>query len=245
MNLEKNEGHTAKTNTFGREQFLRLIPNKSKKNVNCSATTIIEIFKDVNNRINWFINPPLVTSQRFSVSKTPLSKKVKTKFVHPAHKVVELLVLSEILPPTGKGDFPIFGRLVIYSVVLIVMSIAESMIVTGIHNKSPDTKMPKSIQLILSSGMMKLLSPKNDENCTQSTAQTQTEFSNIQDAVNYSKSHEMTVSRNKSSLEDKEEAQSVANEWRYLAKVIDRLMFILYFVLLLSGFLYFFIYINI
>ena len=118
------------------------------------------------------------------------------------------------------------------------------MIVTGINNKSPDTKMPKSIQLILSSGMMKLLSPNNDENCTQSTAQTQTEFSNIQDAVNDSKAHEMTVSRNKSSLED-EEAKSVANEWRYLAKVIDRLMFILYFVLVLSGFLYFFIYINI
>ncbi|XP_075251689.1 neuronal acetylcholine receptor subunit beta-2-like [Convolutriloba macropyga] len=57
-------------------------------------------------------------------------------------QVVELLVLSDILPPSSRGDFPILGRLVIYSIVLIAVAILESIFVTCIYHVDPKTSLP-------------------------------------------------------------------------------------------------------
>ena len=158
---------------------------------------------------------------------------------------MELLVLSEILPPTRKGDLPIFGHLVIFFVALMVMSIAESIIVTVIH-KTSQRKLPESIDRFLKSRIIKFIKSKNEQDDDTQSVQTQANSQHNEEAVNDTV-HRMTGSRSTSRIEheDGEKYTNNANEWMYLANVIDRLMFIVYFVLLLSGLLYFFISMNI
>ena len=166
-------------------------------------------------------------------------------------QVVELLVLSDILPPSSSDDFPIFGRLVIYSVILIVFSICESLLVTAVHNISPDTELPSFILFILNSKLMKIA--KLPEYGFPMSYKFGTKLREE------SKSGSMITScpkqKDKNSGPDPETTarevdvyggSGVENKgWVVLAKLIDRLMLILYSVLLIVGLASFCILMNV
>ena len=48
-------------------------------------------------------------------------------------QILELLVLSDILPPSGEGDFPLSGMYVIFQIILISLSVVECVVVTKIY----------------------------------------------------------------------------------------------------------------
>ena len=149
-------------------------------------------------------------------------------------QVVELLVLSDILPPSSRGGFPIFGRLVIYSVVLIVISIFESIIVTCVYNISPGIAMNSKLVSLLNSRIFKFacLSKMNDLN---------------RSAGKFSNSNGNRTHADNRRVDDISAHEPIfeTHNWQLLSQLIDRLMFIVYFILLISGLTYFIIAIKI
>ena len=72
-------------------------------------------------------------------------------------QVVELLVLSEILPPSTANDFPIAGRLVIFLIVLASISVFVCVFVTVVYY-TPECKcVPVWIVRVISSRVMGVL----------------------------------------------------------------------------------------
>ena len=77
----------------------------------------------------------------------------------------ELLVLSEILPPTS-GNFPIAVRFIIFNIVLISISVVDAVIVSRVHFTHPENNFPDFMKRLLNSWVMgKLLLNKLDKIC--------------------------------------------------------------------------------
>ena len=69
-------------------------------------------------------------------------------------QVVELLVLSDILPPSTADDFPIAGRLVISLIVLSSVSVFVCVFVSALYYTPQNNNVPKWIVCIISSRLM-------------------------------------------------------------------------------------------
>ena len=138
-------------------------------------------------------------------------------------QVVELLVLSDILPPSSRGDFPILGRLVIYSIVLIAVAILESIFVTCIYHVDPKTSLPWFVRSALSSPLMGMVRLPR----LQFHKPSKVNPADVKDA----KMHENVLD---AQIKIKD-SDMVENAWALLARLIDRIMFINYVLLDIVG----------
>ena len=68
--------------------------------------------------------------------------------------VVELVVVYEVLPPTGPDDLPIIAEVIAVLLLLIFFSLLASVILTSLHSKR--RSFPRYIRLCLTSKLAKL-----------------------------------------------------------------------------------------
>ena len=60
-------------------------------------------------------------------------------------QILELLVLSELLPPAKESGFPILGEYVLTSVLYIAMSVVINVVVTYVYHRPEAAKIPRWI----------------------------------------------------------------------------------------------------
>ncbi len=75
--------------------------------------------------------------------------------------VVELLVVSEVLPPTGPDDLPIIAELISVLIVMVFSSVSVVSVLTSVH--ANHTKFPKFWKMFLKLKAVKFLYPSKDE----------------------------------------------------------------------------------
>ena len=66
-------------------------------------------------------------------------------------QIVELLVLSDIVPPSSNDGFPVFGQFMICLIGLITLAIMESVIVSTIYFFPAERKMSTSLKKLINS----------------------------------------------------------------------------------------------
>ncbi len=148
---------------------------------------------------------------------------------------VELLVLSDILPPSTADDFPIVGTFVIFLIILMATSCIVSVIITAIYHAPPCKNVPNIIVKLLQCRFMdivrspKLLGFEEDKGSK---------------VVPESKESSSTIeSREETRKEKAKQRQFEINcvGWKLLASLIDRIVLVCYTISLVTGSLYYFL----
>uniref|UniRef100_A0A3B3D5Z8 Cholinergic receptor, nicotinic, beta 2 n=1 Tax=Oryzias melastigma TaxID=30732 RepID=A0A3B3D5Z8_ORYME len=152
---------------------------------------------------------------------------------------VFLLLISKIVPPTSL-DVPLVGKYLMFTMVLVTFSIVTSVCVLNVHHRSPTTHtMPPWVKLVFLNKLPALLfmrQPRN--NCERQRlrqrrrAQEQREVKQFggdlggagggsMDGLNREAVEGVRFIANHMKSEDDD--QSVSEDWKYVAMVIDRL----------------------
>uniref|UniRef100_F6WQS9 Neuronal acetylcholine receptor subunit beta-2-like n=1 Tax=Ciona intestinalis TaxID=7719 RepID=F6WQS9_CIOIN len=162
---------------------------------------------------------------------------------------VFLLLISKIVPPTSL-DVPLIGKYLMFTMMLVTLSIVASVCVLNIHHRSPSTHtMPPWIRTIFLNHLPPLLGmerPGTDDRCrckvndaTYGVDVTELSGSDVIRNRKRGKS-EVKLPRDVSSalegvkfiadhLRAEDENKNVHEDWKYVAMVIDR-MFLFVFV---------------
>ena len=153
-------------------------------------------------------------------------------------QVVELLVLSDILPPSTEEDFPIAGSFVVFLIILASISLLVTVISSTIYYTPPCKRVPRCIIMVISSRVMdiffiaKLKLPKKVTKKIDKVAP--------QSNDNEKTKREAFVKEHKEPepYPDDQEINSVG--WKMFAALIDRIFLICYTTALISGAIYFY-----
>ncbi|KFW03991.1 hypothetical protein N326_07403, partial [Eurypyga helias] len=145
---------------------------------------------------------------------------------------VFLLLISKIVPPTSL-DVPLIGKYLMFTMVLVTFSIVTSVCVLNVHHRSPSTHtMPPWVKLVFLERLpaylfMKPSAKKYDMKITETLdnvsshrdfrLRTGTKFSHeVQEAID-------GVSFIAEHMKSDDNDQSVIEDWKYVAMVVDRL----------------------
>ncbi|KFP84400.1 hypothetical protein N311_10386, partial [Apaloderma vittatum] len=145
---------------------------------------------------------------------------------------VFLLLISKIVPPTSL-DVPLIGKYLMFTMVLVTFSIVTSVCVLNVHHRSPSTHtMPPWVKLVFLERLpaylfMKPPAKKYDMKITETIdnvsshrdfrLRTGTKFSpEVQEAID-------GVSFIAEHMKSDDDDQSVIEDWKYVAMVVDRL----------------------
>ncbi|KFP37589.1 hypothetical protein N324_10060, partial [Chlamydotis macqueenii] len=145
---------------------------------------------------------------------------------------VFLLLISKIVPPTSL-DVPLIGKYLMFTMVLVTFSIVTSVCVLNVHHRSPSTHtMPPWVKLVFLQRLpaylfMKPSAKKYDMKITETLdnvsshrdfrLRTGTKFSpEVQEAID-------GVSFIAEHMKSDDNDQSVIEDWKYVAMVVDRL----------------------
>ncbi|KFQ49018.1 hypothetical protein N333_06391, partial [Nestor notabilis] len=145
---------------------------------------------------------------------------------------VFLLLISKIVPPTSL-DVPLIGKYLMFTMVLVTFSIVTSVCVLNVHHRSPSTHtMPPWVKLVFLERLpaylfMKPYAKKYDTKITETPdnvsshrefrLRTGTKFSpEVQEAID-------GVSFIAEHMKSDDIDQSVIEDWKYVAMVVDRL----------------------
>ena len=166
-------------------------------------------------------------------------------------QAVQLLVLSDILPPTSK-DFPIMAQFIVFTIVLISVSVVTSVVVVRIYLTPECSPPPPMIFKIVNSFVMKLLliSTLNEKLSGKSGKGKKTKMSNQISPHVETDNMDEPVGQKKS--EEKHKAESDVGVaavvepklrnticWKVFSDLIDRMILILYVTALSAGSLYY------
>ena len=165
-------------------------------------------------------------------------------------QIVELLVLSEILPPSSTQDFPIFGRFMICLIFLIVTAIIESVLVNTIYSFSPQDPIPDCVAKIMNSRLAKVLKIRKDRGDDRKgrESSTPTEQNINKSADNCAPGNSGNAKQNNpinqnstKNIHDGCECGAIngkKNSWHSLSNLIDRVSFIVYLTCFIADLLY-------
>ncbi|KFO88255.1 hypothetical protein N320_12859, partial [Buceros rhinoceros silvestris] len=145
---------------------------------------------------------------------------------------VFLLLISKIVPPTSL-DVPLIGKYLMFTMVLVTFSIVTSVCVLNVHHRSPSTHtMPPWVKLVFLERLpaylfMKPSAKKHDMKITETLdnvsshrdfrLRTGMKFSpEVQEAID-------GVSFIAEHMRSDDNDQSVIEDWKYVAMVVDRL----------------------
>ncbi|KFW04528.1 hypothetical protein N327_06331, partial [Fulmarus glacialis] len=145
---------------------------------------------------------------------------------------VFLLLISKIVPPTSL-DVPLIGKYLMFTMVLVTFSIVTSVCVLNVHHRSPSTHtMPPWVKLVFLERLpaylfMKPSAKKYDMKTTETLdnvsshrdfrLRTGMKFSpEVQEAID-------GVSFIAEHMKSDDNDQSVIEDWKYVAMVVDRL----------------------
>ncbi|KFV13197.1 hypothetical protein N340_00960, partial [Tauraco erythrolophus] len=145
---------------------------------------------------------------------------------------VFLLLISKIVPPTSL-DVPLIGKYLMFTMVLVTFSIVTSVCVLNVHHRSPSTHtMPPWVKLVFLERLpaylfMKPSAKKYDMKITETLdnvsshrdfrLRTGMKFSpEVQEAID-------GVSFIAEHMKSDDNDQSVIEDWKYVAMVVDRL----------------------
>uniref|UniRef100_H2M186 Cholinergic receptor nicotinic beta 2 subunit n=1 Tax=Oryzias latipes TaxID=8090 RepID=H2M186_ORYLA len=152
---------------------------------------------------------------------------------------VFLLLISKIVPPTSL-DVPLVGKYLMFTMVLVTFSIVTSVCVLNVHHRSPTTHtMPPWVKLVFLNKLPALLFMRQPRNSCERQrlrqrrrAQEQREVKQFggdlggagggsMDGLNREAVEGVRFIANHMKSEDDD--QSVSEDWKYVAMVIDRL----------------------
>ena len=138
-------------------------------------------------------------------------------------QILELLVLSEILPASGEKDFPLIGVYVIFQIMMVALSVIECVLIAKIHfNADQGKPAPKWLLTLISEEKNEVSSRLNQ-----------------MDQITRVETAEQTESNGDDEAQMNSKAASLA--WSRMANIIDRVFLIGYASFLLIGFLAFLI----
>ena len=151
-------------------------------------------------------------------------------------QVVELLVLSDILPPSTEEDFPIAGSLVVFLIILASISLIVSVFSSSIHYTPVCKAVPRCIIAVISSRIMTLffiarLNVRDETKAKPKSENKEQQQAEKQAWSNYNNDTERAI---------KSEHISEVG-WKMLAALIDRILLICYSTALISGAIYYYI----
>uniref|UniRef100_A0A4W5L5R6 Cholinergic receptor nicotinic beta 2 subunit n=1 Tax=Hucho hucho TaxID=62062 RepID=A0A4W5L5R6_9TELE len=170
---------------------------------------------------------------------------------------VFLLLISKIVPPTSL-DVPLVGKYLMFTMVLVTFSIVTSVCVLNVHHRSPTTHtMPPWVKLVFLNKLPALLFMRQPRNSCERQklrqrrrAQEQREggrdggsvgggpaltqavlgqacpgLEEAVDGVRFIANH----------MKTEDDDQSVSEDWKYVAMVIDRLFLWIFIIVCVSG----------
>uniref|UniRef100_A0A8C9YIR9 Cholinergic receptor nicotinic beta 2 subunit n=1 Tax=Sander lucioperca TaxID=283035 RepID=A0A8C9YIR9_SANLU len=165
---------------------------------------------------------------------------------------VFLLLISKIVPPTSL-DVPLVGKYLMFTMVLVTFSIVTSVCVLNVHHRSPTTHtMPPWVKLVFLNKLPALLFMRQPRNScevregreggsgnlprgkqaaggpalTQALlAQACPGFEEAVEGVRFIANH----------MKSEDDDQSVSEDWKYVAMVIDRLFLWIFVFVCVSG----------
>uniref|UniRef100_A0A8C4F6Q8 Neuronal acetylcholine receptor subunit beta-2 n=1 Tax=Dicentrarchus labrax TaxID=13489 RepID=A0A8C4F6Q8_DICLA len=146
---------------------------------------------------------------------------------------VFLLLISKIVPPTSL-DVPLVGKYLMFTMVLVTFSIVTSVCVLNVHHRSPTTHtMPPWVKLVFLNKLPALLFMRQPRNSCERQrlrqrrrAQEQREGGRVFGKEDTCPGFEEAVEGVRfiaNHMKSEDDDQSVSEDWKYVAMVIDRL----------------------
>uniref|UniRef100_A0A8C2EXG1 Cholinergic receptor, nicotinic, beta 2 n=1 Tax=Cyprinus carpio TaxID=7962 RepID=A0A8C2EXG1_CYPCA len=217
-----------------------IIALPGRRNENPSDPTYVDITYDFIIRrkplfytINLIIPCILITSLAILVFYLPsdCGEKMTLCISVLLALTVFLLLISKIVPPTSL-DVPLVGKYLMFTMVLVTFSIVTSVCVLNVHHRSPTTHtMPPWVKLVFLNKLPALLFMRQPRNSSERQRLRQRRRANEQqeggrgglaacpgfeeavDGVRFIATH----------MKSEDDDQSVSEDWKYVAMVIDRL----------------------
>uniref|UniRef100_A0A8C2EXI3 Cholinergic receptor, nicotinic, beta 2 n=1 Tax=Cyprinus carpio TaxID=7962 RepID=A0A8C2EXI3_CYPCA len=228
-----------------------IIALPGRRNENPSDPTYVDITYDFIIRrkplfytINLIIPCILITSLAILVFYLPsdCGEKMTLCISVLLALTVFLLLISKIVPPTSL-DVPLVGKYLMFTMVLVTFSIVTSVCVLNVHHRSPTTHtMPPWVKLVFLNKLPALLFMRQPRNSSEAAreggsnplqssalprakqqpptvltqallAQACPGFEEAVDGVRFIATH----------MKSEDDDQSVSEDWKYVAMVIDRL----------------------
>ena len=173
-------------------------------------------------------------------------------------QILELLVLSDILPPSGENDFPLTGIYVIFQIILVALSVFECVIVTRIYFTCAEKKVPNWLKNLIASKVVHVLVTHDcqSKDATgggskvgqgdEEVNKNEFELINKPNSLASRKRIENTGTAEKTSISESENdsldrydknSGFETREWQILAMFIERVFLICYAIFLIVGFL--------
>ncbi len=176
-----------------------------------------------------FMPSVFLTVLSFSLFFLPISggEKVATSLTILLSLVVELLVVSDLLPATGSTDLPILAELLINLVTLVFLCSLESVVVTCVYAKQ--TPLPNIISKLLNSKLVTFLGFETSCESDSMSGNGTNEAADVSMALG--------VDQSLTQLERRE--AEFGTSWRLLAQVIDRVCLLLYCSFVLMTLIYY------
>uniref|UniRef100_A0A3P9BK18 Cholinergic receptor nicotinic alpha 3 subunit n=1 Tax=Maylandia zebra TaxID=106582 RepID=A0A3P9BK18_9CICH len=166
---------------------------------------------------------------------------------------VFLLLISKIVPPTSL-DVPLIGKYLMFTMVLVTFSIITSVCVLNVHHRSPSTHtMPSWVKLIFLEKLPALLFMRRPHNKSARQRLRQHRCLRAKRTIlGYSHSYRKGDQDNSDWAADIQEAvngvcfvaehmmgddddQSVIEDWKYVAMVVDRLFLWIFVIVCVVG----------
>ena len=165
-------------------------------------------------------------------------------------QAVELLVVSDILPPTS-GNFPIIASFIIFTIVLIFISVTNSVLVSRVYHTNASNNCPTFLVPMLNSRIMAKLFLNTLEEVYGKTILIQVE-NRATNTFNFSgdkKTSKVAACPEKKNAATQTTDFAPIQEfnsacWKLLSALLDRVVLILYLLTLMIGTVYYIIAFN-
>ena len=159
-----------------------------------------------------FMPSLFLTTMSFLAFFLPVSggEKVTTSITILLALVVELLVVSDLLPATGSSDLPILAEFLITLITLVFIGSMEAVVVTAIYAK--ETPLPSAISKLLDSKPVAFVALR------RGSSQLERQVNDLERSV----------------------ARRRVHSWQTVAEVIDRICLLFYCILVIITIFYYF-----
>uniref|UniRef100_A0A4W3I7T5 Cholinergic receptor, nicotinic, beta 4 (neuronal) n=1 Tax=Callorhinchus milii TaxID=7868 RepID=A0A4W3I7T5_CALMI len=153
---------------------------------------------------------------------------------------VFLLLIAKIVPPTSF-DVPLIGKYLMFAMVLVTFSIVTSVGVLNVHHRSPSTHdMPPWVKTVFLEKLPALLFIKRPQNSSLEQRLHQSQNSNLRlrNSMKYSPEVQQAIDGVKfiaDNMKNEDENESVTEDWKYVAMVVDRLFLWIFVVVCVVG----------
>ena len=190
---------------------------------------------------------PVESGEKISLSVTLLLSQV-----------VQLLVLSDILPPSTSEDFPIIGSLVVFMIIMVSLTVVVSVGAAVLYYYPESKPVPKFLLYVIQSRLMDWLflerMPSEEKTAKVGPPDGYDKNGATNDGKEKMGLEKLFMKRNmeekvaekqseaaeKTEEEEELESKIDTNGWRLLANLLDQIFAIGYTIALLVGSLYYF-----